>query len=225
MGVLCPKKKVGIMASIQDMADDFSKFMKDFSDSVAQSDAVQGNKYAKKISRSIRDFSDAIGISDFAQDQRLAKNIGGIRISRDDYELYSPHGLLQQIFYGMDRPQDTHYGLAYGFSFDDADHFVKYSRTTDVLHYLHEHGVIIDLDDPKQSELIDVLEQGIESYSMKFGHVPPLMEPYCDHEKIKPTLDRIKTQNDHPDPIPRNVNIHSLTQQQLDDLADQGIGF
>ncbi len=213
------------MVTIYDIAGNISGFMKDFSDAVAQSDAVQGNKYAKQISRSIRDFSDAIGVSDFAQDKKLARDIGGIRITRDDYELYSPHGLLQQIFYGMDRPQDTHYGLVHGFSFDDADDFVKYSRATDVLHYMYEYGVTIHLNDPKQAKLVQVLDDGIEAYNRKFSHAPPLMKPYCDHEKIKPILDSIKSRNDHPDPVPRNVNIHSLTRQQLDDLADQGIGF
>lgn len=172
----------------------------------------------------IRDkFGDALRLSKFAQDRSLVKRFTGGSITREDYETYSKNGRVDEIF-GHVVPKQGFFGLNHSFSYSDAESLRDYMLATDVLSFMMEADVSLDLDDPKNERTKEILEQGINAYALKYHHEPPLLQPYCEHPDIKPLLERHRFEGNRTIDGPV-YNPRTASKDQLDEMSDHGIGF
>lgn len=169
-------------------------------------------------------FTDALQLSKFATDRSLVKKFAGASITREDYQAYSKNGLVDEYFGHIKLDSATYYGLDYSFTFEDAKRLSHYQLATDILSYLKEADVIIDLDDPKNKKTKDILVNGISSFILKNDRPPNLLEPYCDHPDLRALLDFGHAKQQEAEGEPR-ISFGRLSKEDLDNLASEGIGF
>ena len=175
----------------------------------------------------IRDkFGDALRLSKFAQDRSLVKRFAGGSITREDYETYSKNGRVDEIFGHIvnANPHKMYFGFGPSFGYAEAEKLRNYMLATDVLSFMMEADVSLDLDDPKNARTKEILEQGINVYALKYNHAPPLLKPYCEHPDLKPLLERHRFEGNKTIDGPV-YNPHTASKDQLDEMRDHGIGF
>lgn len=168
---------------------------------------------------------DAIGSSKFAQDRQLVKRFTGGVITREDYETYSVNGRVDEIFGHVvhANPRSMYFGLTPSYGYDDAKHVRDFMLASDVLSFLNEAGVTIDLDDPKNARTKEILLEGIHSFSLKNDRAPLLFEPYNQHPEVRAKIDEVNRLAELSDgPV---YNPRTATKDQLDEMGDHGIGF
>ena len=169
-------------------------------------------------------FGDALQTSGFAQDKVLVKNFTGADLTRSEYETYLNIGTVDEHFGHIRKANNKgFFGLSHRFKFEDARDLRDYTLATEVLSFMREGGVTLDLDEPKNKGTFDILSTGVQVYALKHDSAPNLMEPYCDHPHIKDLLDEIRTRNVANDgPV---YNIRTATKDQLDEMNDRGLGY
>lgn len=173
----------------------------------------------------IRDkFGDTLGTSKFAHDRELVKRFTGGVITREDYEAYSKHGLVEEIFgHIVDaNPRKMYFGLTVSYGYGDAKAVRDYMLATDVLSFLMEGDVVLDLDDPKNERTKEILLEGVRAYALKNNNPPRLMEPYCNHPELSAALAQARDRDVSDGPV---YNPRTATRDQLDEMGDHGIGF
>lgn len=170
----------------------------------------------------IRDqFGDTLGTSKFAQDRALVKRFAGGSITREDYEIYKKNGRVDEIF-GHIVPKQGFFGLNHSFSYSDAENLRDYMLAADVLSFLMEADVSLDLDDPKNERTKEILLEGIRAYALKNDHPPLLLEPYCNHPEISAAIEHARHRDVSDGPV---YNPRTATKDQMDEMSDHGIGF
>lgn len=168
---------------------------------------------------------DTIGSSKFAQDRQLVKRFTGGVITREDYETYKVNGRVDEIFGHVENanPHKMYFGLTPSYGYDDAKHVRDFMLAFDVLSFLNEAGVTIDLDDPKNARTKEILLEGIHSFSLKNDRAPVLFEPYNQHSEVRAAIDECNRLAGHTDgPV---YNPRTATKDQIDEMGDHGIGF
>lgn len=181
-----------------------------------------------KFLRKITDiFADAIRVSDFAQDKALVKELTGARISRNDYDKYKDDGTVHEYFGHINKANNKgFFGLTINFKYEDAQRVRDYMLATDILSLLKDSDVIIDLDEPKNKDTREILLLGVQAYALKYDHPPNLMEPYCNHPQIKGLIQDLRGEDDHEDTSDGTVyNLRSATNEQLDEMNDNGMAY
>ncbi|PCI55356.1 MAG: hypothetical protein COB36_06950 [Alphaproteobacteria bacterium] len=169
-------------------------------------------------------FGDALQLSGFARDKMLVKDFTGANLTRDEYETYLNIGAVDEHFGHIRKSNNKgFFGLTHRFQYEDARDLRDYILATEVLSFMKEGGVTLDLDASKNKGTLDILSTGVQAYALKHDSAPNLMEPYCDHPHIKDLLDEIRMRNVANDgPV---YNIRTATKDQLDEMNDRGLGY
>jgi len=173
----------------------------------------------------IRDkFGDVIGTSKFAQDRALVKQFTGGEITREDYETYSKNGTVEDIFGHIvhANPQQRYYGFTVSYGYEQAKAVRNFMLASDVLSFMMEANVSLDLDDPKNARTKEIYLEGIQSYAMKNNKAPRVQEPYCNHPEIAAAIEGVNRRDYTDGPV---YNPKTATKDQLDEMSDNGIGF